>query len=452
MPARTFPADFLWGVSTSAYQTEGNLLADGRGRSIWEDFVARPGAIEDGSDASRACDSYRRWSEDIDLIGEIGANAYRFSLAWCRIQPDGTGPGSAAGLDHYERIIDTLLGRGITPLITLYHWDLPAALQAGGGWQNRDLAARFADYADVCFGRFGDRVRDWVTICEPWILGLLGYQIGVHAPGIKDLPASVRVMHHLLLGHGLATQALQSRVPQGRAGVAFSLFPNYPATDRPEDVAAAALSEEYTNDWFLQPVLGHGYPERMREVYETRIGPFDFVQDGDFDTIATPSGFLGVNYYTRRIIAASDGDSLGLPWQVMPLPDDAETTDLGWEVVPHCLTDLLGKLSRNHPQVPLLITENGCVYTDAPGPDGRVRDDRRTSFLRRHLSAILDARQAGAPVIGYCHWSLLDNWEWAQGYPPRFGLVFVDYETGNRTIKDSAWAYRDIIRASEVPD
>jgi beta-glucosidase len=449
-PLLRFPDGFRWGTSTSAYQVEGATGADGRGESIWDRFCAVPGAVENGDTGETACDQYHRVEEDLDLMATLGVNAHRLSLAWPRILPDGAGRVEQRGLAHYDRLVDGLLSRGIEPLVTLYHWDLPQPLQDDGGWRNRETAERFAEYAAVCFDALGDRVRDWVTINEPWIFGLLGHQLGLHAPGEKDLHGSACAMHHLLLGHGLAVRELRARRPEARAGIAYSLFPHTPATDTEADRAAAHASDGYVNRWFLDPVHGRGYPADMRAHWEQAAGPLDFVRDGDEDLIAAGSDFIGVNYYTRRIVSARPGDG-PWPWTVEPGRDDVPRTDLGWEIVPDDLTALLLRLHHDHPGVPLLITENGGIFGDGPGADGRVRDQRRVDFLHRHLAAVHRAVEAGAPVEGYYHWSFIDNFEWAMGYRPRFGLVHLDRATQRRTVKDSGHWYARAVAAGGVP-
>jgi len=442
----TFPEGFFWGAATSAYQVEGAVSEAGRGESIWDVFCRRPGAIDGGDSGATACDHYRRWQADLDLLGELRLNAYRFSLAWPRLFPTGDGPRNPAGFDHYDRLIDELLARGITPFVTLYHWDLPQALQERGGWRSRDTVDRFAEYADACFAGYGDRVRHWITINEPWIVGVLGHLHGIHAPGEQDLRAAVTVMHHLLLAHGEAARVLRARAPHARVGVAYSLFPNYPAS--PADRDAAWASDGYVNRWFLDPVHGKGYPQDMWQRYESLIGPLDMVRDGDLDVIASGSDFIGVNFYSDRVMRAAP-EARPFGWEVVPVPDGSRVTDTGWAVVPDALTDLLLRL-RDDYGVDLHITENGAVFNDGPGPDGAVHDERRVRFLREHLAAVHRAIAAGAPVRGYFHWSLMDNFEWAMGYPPRFGLVHVDYPTQRRTVKDSGRWYARVAAANAV--
>lgn len=450
----TFPPGFLWGAATSAYQVEGSLDADGRGRSVWEEFAARPGAVEGGGDGSRACDSYRRWREDVDLVTELGLRAYRFSVGWSRVVPEGRGRVEPRGLDHYERFVDALLERGVEPVLTLNHWDMPQALMADGGWAGRSTVDAFAAYADAVAGRLGDRVTWWVTQNEPWIVQLLGYQLGLHAPGVADLGASVAAGHHVLLGHGAAADAVKAHAPAARTGCALSLFPCDPATGSAEDAAAARGSDGYVNRWYLDPLAGRGYPDDMRAHYERALGRSldDVVRPGDEDWIGGRQDWIGVNYYTRRVVAAAPaGPDRPFPWQVVGPSGDVRRTDEGWEIVPDALRDLLLRLHHDHPGAPLMITENGGVFGDGPTHDGRVHDVRRTDLLLGHLRAVHEAIEGGAPVVGYLHWSLLDNFEWSLGYRPRFGLVHVDYATGRRTVKDSGRVYAGIARTGTLP-
>jgi beta-glucosidase len=448
----TFPDGFLFGAATSSYQIEGSLDADGRGESVWDVFARRPGAIEGGGDGSIACDSYRRWSEDVALIKELGLRAYRFSVAWSRVMPEGRGRAETRALDHYERFVDALLAEGVVPFLTLNHWDMPQALMQHQGWVGRESVEAFAEYAAAVADRLADRVTWFITQNEPWIITLLGYQLGLHAPGIADLGLSARAAHHILLGHGAAADVLHQH-PGVRAGSALSLFPHDSASERPEDLEAAHGSDGYVNRWYLDPLLGKGYPEDVRAHYERAIGHgLDFVLDGDEERIAGRSDFLGINYYTRRVVAAAEaGPDRPFPWRVVGPTGDVPRTDESWEVRPESLTDLLVRLHEDYPGTPLVITENGGVFGDAPMHDGRVHDVRRTTLLRDHVLAIGKAIEAGADVRGYLHWSLMDNFEWSLGYRPRFGLTHVDYRTGQRTIKDSGRYYAGLIEANGVP-
>jgi len=440
----SFPPEFLWGAATSAYQVEGAVAEDGRSPSIWDTFTAERG-IDSGE---TACDHYHRWPDDADLMAGLGMNAYRFSLAWPRIVPGGTGEVNPAGLAHYDRMIDGLLSRGITPVPTLYHWDLPQALQDRGGWESRATAEAFAAYTEVCLDAFGDRVPTWLTVNEPWVASVLGYRLGLHAPGETDLRTSVLVAHHLLLGHGLAMERIRALRPEARAGIPLSLYPTYPAYPASgADAEAAWGSDGYTNRWFLDPVLRGEYPADMTGLFERLTGPLDFVRPGDLGVIGTRPDLLGVNYYTRRRVSAAPQD--GLPWRVLRAEEGVPRTETGWEDVPDAFYDLLVRLHRDY-GIPLLITENGGVWNAGPDAGGRVRDAGRTDALRRHLLAMARAMDDGASVLGYLHWSLLDNLEWAEGYSQRFGLIHVDHATQERRIKDSARYYARVIAANAV--
>ncbi|HZC73109.1 MAG TPA: GH1 family beta-glucosidase [Jatrophihabitans sp.] len=449
----TFPSDFLWGAATSAYQIEGSLDVDGRGRSIWETFAAQPCNVEGGGDGSRACDSYRRWGEDVDLVTELNLNAYRFSAAWARIMPEGRGRIETRGLDHYEQFVDALLARDVTPMVSLNHWDMPEALMADGGWAGRSSVDAFSEFAVAVADRLGDRVDWWITQNEPWIIALLGYQHGVHAPGVRDLYASVAAGHHVLLGHGAAADVIHERNADAKVGCTLSLFPCDPVTDDPADVEAAWGSDGYVNRWYLDPLLGKSYPDDTRGHYERALGRDldEIIRPGDVELIGERSDYLGVNYYSRRVMAAAP-DRQPFPWQVAPPRHETEYTDGGWEYAPDNLRRLLLRLHEDYPGVPLLVTENGAVYGDTPMHDGLVHDNRRTRFLLDHLRAIQEAMGDGADVRGYFYWSLLDNFEWALGYRPRFGLTFVDYATGKRTVKDSGRVYAEIARCGRLPE
>jgi beta-glucosidase len=446
MPSIQFPEGFVWGTATSSYQIEGGVNEDGRGESIWDRFSHTPGRIANGNTGDVSTDHYHRWREDVAIMAELGLHAYRFSIAWPRLFPTGRAPLNPKGLAFYDRLVDELLEAGIEPLPTLYHWDLPQALEDQGGWLNRTTADRFTDHAAACFDRLADRVATWFTFNEPWVVGAFGYHEGRHAPGKHDLRSALVAMHHALLAHGNAVRAWRGHGGEGRIGIVLSLMPTYPATDTDADAEAARLSDGYTNRWFLDPVLRGSYPTDMVEVYESLVGQLDFVKPGDLDVIGTPSDLLGVNYYTwRRVSAAEDGD---LPWIVVPAGADVPRTDGGWEIVPHCLTDLLVRLRDDYGDLPLLITENGAIYNTVPGPDGRVRDQERARFIHDHLVAAHRGIERGVRLEGYLHWSLLDNFEWAEGYRARFGLVFVDFASGRRTIKDSARYYASVVTAN----
>ncbi|HEX3806353.1 MAG TPA: GH1 family beta-glucosidase [Gaiellaceae bacterium] len=450
-----FPDGFLWGASTSAYQIEGAVDIDGRGPSIWDTFSHTPGKIDGGGTGDVACDHYRRWREDVDLIASLGLNAYRFSLAWPRLFPAGDGVREQRGFDHYDRLLDALLDCGVQPVVTLYHWDLPQALEDRGGWRARDTAERFAEYASACFDAFGDRVSYWLTINEPWIVGLLGYLLGLHAPGYRDdLLGEVTVFHHLLLAHGRAVEEFRRSGSPGMIGLAPNLMPHYPLGDSAEDDEACRGSDGYVNRWFLDPIFRGAYPADQRERYEERVGPLEFIHDGDLATIAAPTDYLGVNYYAPRVMEAVPGDT-PWPWRVV-VPEGTHTTggftagvpqtEAGTPIVPSGLTDLLVRIRDDYGDVPVMITENGGVFNEP------LHDLRRVQFVREHVAAVHEAIERGVPVLGYCHWSLMDNFEWALGYGQRFGLVHVDYETLERTVKDSGRYYARIAAANGLED
>ena len=438
-----FPPGFLWGAATAAYQIEGATRADGRGESIWDRFARAPGNVARGETGDVACDHYHRWREDVALMKSLGLRAYRFSIAWPRVLPLGRGAINQAGLDFYRRLVDELLESGIAPCATLYHWDLPQVLQDAGGWTRRDTAERFADYAAICLGALGDRVPLWITHNEPWCSAFLGHFRGVHAPGITDLGAALAAAHHILLSHGRAVTACRSLAPSARIGIALSLFPTYPLhEEEAADREAAVLSDGYTNRWFLDPVLRGDYPADALAHFERLAGPIRAIRDGDLVAISNPSDFLGVNYYHRRVVEAGGPD---LGWTVHDRSPGVPTTDLGWEIVPHCFVDLLTRLQREV-AVPLLVTENGAVFDDRVDADGAVHDPKRVEFLRDHLRAALTAIERGVKLEGYFVWSLLDNFEWAFGYDKRFGIVYVDYPTQRRIPKSSARFLARVIR------
>lgn len=446
-----FPAGFLWGAATSAFQIEGAPEADGRGESIWDRFTATPGRIEDGSDARVACDHYRRWPEDVALLRALGVNAYRFSIAWPRVMPLGRGAVNARGLDFYDRLVDALLEAGLAPFVTLYHWDLPQRLQDEGGWGSRATAEAFADYAGAVGMRLGDRVRRFATHNEPWCVAVLGHENGQQAPGAKDPALALRVAHHVLLSHGWAARALRRTAPGAEVGIVLNLVPAYPASPAPADREAARAFDGSFNRWYLDPVLRGRYPVDVIADHAAKghlpAGALPFAEPGDLAAIHAPIDFLGVNYYTRLILRAP-GETAP---RTVPEPDPALKDDMGWEPFPEGLEALLVRLHREYEVPRLYVAENGGSWPDAPGPDGRVRDVRRIAYLDGHLRAAHRALAAGAPLAGYFHWSLLDNFEWAHGYTKRFGLHHVDYATQRRTPKDSAAWYRAVIANNALP-
>ena len=432
--------DFTWGVSTSSYQIEGSINMDGRGVSIWDRFCANPGCVVDGSSGAVACDSYQRWPEDIELLKELGVHAYRFSIAWPRIQPDGKGKTNQAGLDWYRRQVEALLDAGIEPWAALYHWDLPQALEDAGGWPLRDTALRFADYANLCFETLGGLVKHWLTLNEPWCSAFLGYAYGHHAPGRKNRADAYTATHHLLLGHGLAVQACRNTIPGAKIGIVLNPAKPRPATARAEDAAASLrASVERTGLW-LDPLYGQGYPEAHLADHKV-VMP---VQPGDMEIIATSTDFLGVNYYNEDAVRAvkqglenHDGVESVATWQ--------PKTEMGWDIVPGGLERILGFINQNWPVPEYYVTENGIACDDAAVSNGRINDVQRITYHKDHLNAIRKAVRLGIPVKGYFAWTLMDNFEWAYGYTKRFGLVAVDRDTGQRVKKDSFYYYRDAI-------
>lgn len=442
-----FPDSFVFGVATSSYQIEGAASADGRGPSIWDTFCRTPGKVLDGHSGDVACDHYRRWEADLDLIRSLNVGAYRFSVAWPRWFPTGKeSQPLAAGVAFYDRLVDGLLARGIEPWLTLYHWDLPQTLEDEGGWTNRDTAHRFVEYTDAVARALGDRVKRWITHNEPWCAGILGYWEGKHAPGLQDPTSGLAAVHHILLSHGLALPVLRERVPDGQHGITLNLTPAYAASASAQDALAAQQFDGFFNRWFLDPVYGRGYPADQRAHYEAQgyLPPRpSWEQPGDLEIIGRPIDFLGVNYYSRAINRA---DEAGNAPRTIPEPKPEEKTAIGWEVFPDGLYDLLVSLQREYAGVPFVITENGAAYDDGPDGTGRVADVKRTAYYQGHLAACLRAIEAGVPLTGYFGWSLMDNFEWAEGYHQRFGLVHVDYETQRRTIKDSGKWYAEIAR------
>jgi beta-glucosidase len=440
-----FPEGFLWGVATSAYQIEGAVDQHGRGESIWDRFCRVPGSVIDGTNGDIACDHYHRWAEDVESMADLGVGAYRFSISWPRLFPDGGGRLERRGLDFYERLVDALLAKGIVPAVTLYHWDLPQPLQDRGGWTSRETVGRFSDYVAAVFDALGDRVGLWMTHNEPWMAAFIGHLRGVHAPGTTDLQAALRAAHHLLLSHGEAVRAHRAAAVAGSIGITLNLFPTYPVSDTGDDRAAAEASQGYTNRWFLDPILRAAYPSDTAWRFERAGAAIDFVAEGDLETIAAPIDFLGVNYYSPRRVSAS-GHEFG--WRVQPGSESgAPLTAIGGEIDPDALTDLLVGVRRDYGDIPLYVTENGCALVDTVARDGTVRDPERVDFLAMHFAAARRAIDLGVDLRGYFVWSLLDNFEWALGYTVRFGIVYVEYATQRRIPKESYHFYRDFIRA-----
>lgn len=456
--ALTFPPGFTWGVSTSAYQIEGAASADGKGPSVWDTFSHASGNTRGGDTGDIACDSYHRYREDIGLMASIGLTAYRFSISWPRVLPDGLGRVNTAGLDYYRALADALAEHGIAATATLYHWDLPQALQDQGGWAARDLAARFADYAAIVGEALGDRVTSWITLNEPQVAASLGYRLGEHAPGLRDAAAAAAATHHLLLGHGLAVAALRSVVrSEAEIGIALDLHPVRVTGDDPALERARAITDAEQNGIFLEPLLSGRYPEHASAAL---LPPESLVKPGDMESISTPLDFLGVNYYSPIHLRAGDparllrGESAprpGIEGAVEFRPEGMEQTPMGWLVDPEGLYELLLRLSKTAPGLPLYISENGRANDDYVTPEGVVNDPERIRYLHVHLAAAARALRDGANLAGYYVWSLLDNFEWAWGYQKRFGIVFVDFSTQRRIPKASAGFYAGVIRSNTVP-
>jgi beta-glucosidase len=467
-----FPTGFVWGTSTAAYQIEGAVHDDGRGASIWDTYSHTPGAVVRGETGDVACDHYHRFEADLDLMASLGFSAYRFSVAWPRVMPTGTGPVNQSGLDFYRRLVDGLVSRGITPLVTLYHWDLPESLQVRGGWANRDIVHWFADYASVVTGAIGDAVPTFTTLNEPWCSAFLGHATGVHAPGVTDDETALRVAHHLNLAHGVGGAAIRAQSSQAAISISLNLAQVYPASSDPEDVGAARHVDGLANRIFLDPILRGSYPHDVVASTEAWCD-WSFVHDGDLTAIAAPVDILGINYYSPsciagprvvadradrptaagRWMAGSGAEPVAWPgtnlaWSV---PQPGPYTDMGWRIDPSSFRDLLTRVARDYPGVPLMVTENGCAYADGPDEQGRVRDDRRIEYLRDHLAAVQASIDDGADIRGYYAWSFMDNFEWSFGYAKRFGLVHVDYDTLERTPKDSAIWYASVAAANALP-
>lgn len=452
MPAHdyTLPPDFLWGAATASYQIEGAVHEDGRGESIWDRFSHTPGAVMNGDTGDVACDHYHRAGDDIGIMGELGLGAYRFSVAWPRVLPDGTGAINGAGLDFYDRLVDALLATGITPFVTLYHWDLPQVLQDRGGWANRESVQWFREYVEAVSRRLGDRVKHWITHNEPWVVAVIGNLMGRHAPGLTDLPTTVRVAHHLLLSHGEAVPVLRANSgPGARVGITLNLNHVDPASDTEADRAAAERHDQFQNRWFLDPVFRAEYPAQLLAHFAAR-GATPPVEPGDLERIAVPIDFLGVNNYFRSVIAAGPrGDGTD---DLEVKPDTSSYTATEWEIWPDGLRQLLVRLHRDYAPPALYVTENGAAFDDVLESDGHVHDPARVGYLRDHLRACRQAIAEGAPLKGYFVWSLLDNFEWGEGYAKRFGIVYVDYPSQRRTVKDSGLYYARVIGANGPVD
>jgi len=443
----SFPSGFVWGAATSSYQIEGAWNEDGKGESIWDRFCHTPGHIANGDSGDVACDHYHRWQDDIRLMKELGLTAYRFSVSWPRLLPEGRGRVNQAGVDFYQRLVDGLLKAGIEPYPTLYHWDLPQALQDEGGWPARSTAEAFVEYADLLSRSLGDRAKHWITLNEPFVSAYVGYMEGRHAPGHTDRQEMVSAAHHLLLAHGWSVPVIRSNCPQAEVGITLNLQIHVPASSSAADRRAAWRGDGVINRWFLDPLAARGYPQDIVQHYQQPMG---FVAAGDLDAIATPIDFLGANYYSRTVARSTEiPEEENAPREVFVNPDP---TEMGWEVCPPELYDLLMRLHSDYHFPSIYITENGAAFHDQPAPGGRVHDPRRVAYLHDHLLWAAHAVACGVPLRGYFAWSLLDNFEWSHGYSKRFGLYYVDFDTQQRLPKDSAHWYRRVIAANAVVD
>lgn len=445
MVEKIFPKQFIWGAATASYQIEGGAHDDGRGETIWDRFSHTPGKVFNGDTGDVACDHYHRYLEDVQLMKEIGLKGYRFSIAWSRIFPEGRGKVNQKGVDFYCRLVDSLLENGIEPAVTLYHWDLPQALQDLGGWGNRDTTDYYTEYASYMFQVLGDRVKKWMTFNEPWVSAFAGHYQGRHAPGLTDLALAVQVSHHLLLSHAKAVQAYHAVDRDGgKIGIVLNLYPIHPASSTPADQAAAERVNEQINRWFLEPVFTGNYPQKMFQFYKEKFNS-PVILPGDTELLHSQKiDFLGVNYYTRKVVKASTVEPVFHYEEVKP--EHSKYTDMGWEVYPQGLTETLLAISKKYNYPVLSVTENGVAYPDDCWDGDVLADDDRLEFLKQHLDEAYKAIQAGIKLESYYVWSLLDNFEWAHGYRRRFGLIYVDYQTLKRKWKKSALWYRDVIR------
>ena len=440
-----FPPDFMWGAATAAYQIEGAWAEDGKGENIWDRFSHTPGKVENGDTGDVACDHYHRWKDDIGLMKKIGIHAYRFSISWGRILPEGGGEVNPSGIDFYSRLVDGLLENQIEPFITLYHWDLPQLLQDRGGWPARSTAEAFVEYADLVSRNLGDRVKNWTTFNEPFVSALVGYLEGRHAPGHQDIDEMLATAHHILLAHGWSVPVIRANASNPEVGIVLNLNGMHPASKSAADRAAAWRDDGIVNRWYLDPLEGRGYPKDIIEHFDR---PMEFIQDGDLKTIAVPIDYLGVNYYTRGIARSKDlPETENEPQTLFANPNP---TEMGWEVYPQGLFETLGRIHFDYNFPKLYITENGAAYPDTLNEEGLVLDPLRIAYYQAHLKSVSQAIAMGVPVKGYFAWSLMDNFEWAHGYSKRFGLIYVDFESQERILKSSAKYYHDVIEANQV--
>lgn len=441
---RTFPATFIWGTATASYQIEGGAHEGGRGESIWDRFSRQPGKVFNQENGEVACDHYHRYSEDVQLMADLGIQSYRFSFAWPRLFPE-EGVFNPEGLTFYRELLDELEAKGIKPAATIYHWDLPTWIQDKGGWCNRETVDHYLAFAKVLFETFGDRVTSWITHNEPWCAAFLGYTIGVHAPGHTDWNEGLRAAHHLLLSHGKAVELFRSLSLKGEIGLTLNFTPALPATNKLEDVVAAQRSDGFNNRWFMDPLFKGSYPQDMVTLFEKSFGPLDFIKKGDLELISLPIDFLGINYYTHNVFEASDEDPV---FGIRALNESGPVTEMGWGIHPESLYHLLNWIST-YTDLPLYITENGAAFDDQL-INGCVMDEKRIAYLHDHFEAAHRFLEEGGNLKGYYVWSLMDNFEWALGYTKRFGLIYVDYTTLERTPKESFRWYQKVIQTGQI--
>jgi len=440
-----FPDGFLWGTATASYQIEGATQADGRGESIWDRFSATPGKVLNGDTGDPACESYYRYQEDIALMKAMNSTAYRFSIAWPRIIPDGDGAVVEAGLDYYERLVDALLEAGIMPVATLYHWDLPQALQDKGGWANRATIDAFLRYTDVTVSRLGDRIPYWATFNEPWCVSILSHEMGEHAPGVQDRKIALQVAHNVMVAHGKAIPLIRDRSPNSKASIVLNMEAAYPATDSEADQKLSEIYHARYNRWFIEPIMGKGYPQNAWDDYGDDVPD---IQPGDMETIQQPLDFLGLNYYTRQVLHDPNGGE----GKRLHERDNDNVSARDWEIYPQGLYDLLTWIHKEFPEIPeFYVSENGMACHDTV-ENGAVHDPERIGYIKQHLGAVANAIDAGVPLKGYFAWSLMDNFEWACGYDSRFGLTYVDFDSQERILKDSAHWYGRVAKANAIVD
>lgn len=435
-----FPKDMKWGVATASYQIEGATSEGGRGPSIWDTFAKTPGKVVNGDNGDIACDSYHRYDEDVELMKELGVDTYRFSVAWPRIFPNGVGEVNQEGLDYYHRLIDKLLENGIEPMCTLYHWDLPQALQDKGGWANRETIDAFVQYSELMYKEFSGKIKKWITLNEPWCISFLSNFIGVHAPGNRDLQLATQISHHLLVAHGKSVIKFRELGIDGEIGFAPNTTWLEPYSTRQEDIDACNREIGWYIEWFMDPVFKGTYPDFMVEWFKKK-GVELQIEEGDMDTIQQPIDFLGINYYTGHIARYKENEGL-LDWELVEM--NYNRTDIGWPIYPDGFYNVLTRIKDNYGDVPIYITENGSCYNDEP-ENGVVQDDGRISYFEQHLTALHRAMESGVNIKGYIIWSLLDNFEWAEGYTMRFGIVHVNYRTLKRTPKESYYWLKQTI-------